>query len=59
MLDPWIIEEIRRREEERRRDDRHPAVIEMPVEDPRPEEKPGRGDDHETPRGVTVIDFRV
>ena len=58
MLDPWIIEEIRRREEDRRRNERAPAVIEMPVHNPdnqrREEGKPEEG-----PRGVTVIDFGV
>lgn len=58
MLDPWIIEEIRRREEERRREQERPAVIEMPIHDPRPEEV-GKPTDDETPRGVTIIDFRV
>ena len=35
MLDPWIIEEIRRREDEQRRqDEQKPAVIELPFHDP-------------------------
>ena len=60
MLDPWIIEEIRRREEERRREEsRQPVVIEMPT----PEHKPGsesvRPTEDDGPRGVTIIDFGV
>ena len=60
MLDPWIIEEIRRREEERKREQaRESVVIDLPV----PERKPGgesvRPTDEETPRGVTIIDFSV
>ena len=63
MLDPWIIEEIRRREEDRRRDDRLPAVVELPVEEPLPtkgeQEKPSDKGEEDGPRGVTVIDFSV
>ena len=33
MLDPWIIEEIRRREEEERQDREQP-VLEIPMEMP-------------------------
>jgi hypothetical protein len=33
MLDPWIIEEIRRREEEERQDRQRP-VVELPLETP-------------------------
>ena len=60
MLDPWIIEEIRRREEERNREQaRESVVVDLPV----PERKPGsesvRPTDEETPRGVTIIDFSV
>ncbi len=62
MLDPWIIEQIRRREEEQRRRDERPQ-LEVPVRDegwhPSPEsegedEAPRRDD-----RGVVIIDFRV
>lgn len=67
MLDPWIIEEIRRREEEhRQRDER--SRVEIHIETPndsldrssgRPQPAPpgtpgGSGD-----RGVTIIDFSV
>jgi hypothetical protein len=57
MLDPWVIEQIRRREEERRRDDR--ARIEIPVPSPLHEDE---GDSalpakERTERGVTVIDL--
>ena len=57
MLDPWIIEEIRRREEAERQEHDRP-VLEMPVEMPyhptpstRPEPPPGEE------RGVAIIEF--
>ena len=60
MLDPWIIEEIRRREEDRNRDEaRQDVVIEMPVPDRRPGSESVRPTDDEVPRGVTIIDFSV
>jgi hypothetical protein len=61
MLDPWIIEEIRRREDERNRDDRRESVvIEAPVpERPRPGSESVRPTDEEGPRGVHIIDFGV
>jgi hypothetical protein len=58
MLDPWIIEEIRRREEERQ-DHRLPAVVEIPLQGPRPndvEQQQKRSDDS-PPRGIEIIDF--
>ncbi len=58
MLDPWIIEEIRRREEEQRREE---ARIELPLERPRWETEPphpAREERDEAPqRGVIVIDL--
>ncbi|HEY3352213.1 MAG TPA: hypothetical protein VGQ83_03125 [Polyangia bacterium] len=72
MLDPWIIEEIRRREDEERRDDR--PVLEVPRDIPEyPPEHEGRDEhdhehehdhDHERKkdedrRGVVIVDFRV
>ena len=57
MLDPWIIEEIRRREEEERRQER--PVIELPLEAPYPVTTPqGKPEDKEE-RGVVIVDFRV
>jgi hypothetical protein len=56
MLDPWIIEEIRRREDERR--DREAGRVELPLESPqshdsdRPAPPREEGD-----RGVVVIDL--
>jgi hypothetical protein len=57
MLEPWIIDEIRRREEERRRGDR--PQLELPVPDPR---WPNEGDssqrdqgDKAPERGVVII----
>ena len=58
MLDPWIIEEIRRREEERGSERPQPVVIEMPIHD-RPAREKSKGAEEEVPRGVTVIDFGV
>lgn len=60
MLDPWIIEEIRRREEEqRRRESDRRVIIEAPESDPNHEERGRPTDTEETSRGVVVIDFRV
>jgi hypothetical protein len=61
MLDPWIIEEIRRREDEQRQqDERRPVVVEVPYHAPRPEQDgaaaPAADD---APRGVTIIDFTI
>ena len=57
MLDPWIIEEIRRREDERRRDEGR-SHLELPLEHPRYQEQDRS---HVVPereeRGVTVIDI--
>jgi hypothetical protein len=59
MLEPWIIDEIRRREEERRRGDR--PQLELPVPDPRWPTEGDRDDDHgeqgdKAPeRGVVII----
>jgi hypothetical protein len=57
MLEPWIIDEIRRREEERRRGDR--PQLELPVPDPC---WPNEGDrsqrdqgDKAPERGVVII----
>ena len=58
MLDPWIIEEIKRREREENH--RQPAVVEFPLHGPqdKPEEKkPGKDEDN--PRGVVIIDYSV
>jgi len=60
MLDPWIIEEIRRREEEEETQNREQRpIIEVPYEAPRyPTESDGSkqpGDE----RGVTIVDFTI
>lgn len=57
MLDPWIIEEIRRREEERRRD-REAGRVELPLESPKYHDRgsPGAPAD-ESERGVVIIDM--
>lgn len=57
MLDPWIIEEIRRREEERRRD-REAGRVELPLESPHYHESDRSGPtEEEIERGVVVIDL--
>ena len=61
MLDPWIIEEIRRREEEERQHREQP-ILEVPLDTPAyhpnvPSGKPA--DDPEVERGVVIVDFSV
>jgi hypothetical protein len=58
MLEPWIIDEIRRREEERRRGDR--PQLELPVPDGSWPGEGGFGDgdgngEPTTERGVVII----
>jgi hypothetical protein len=59
MLEPWIIDQIRRREEEERHRGDRPQ-LELPVPET-PEDRPGRGagnhenDEPETKRGVVII----
>ena len=62
MLEPWIIEQIRRREEEERRRNERPQ-LEVPVRDERwrrpasEEEKDKKKDEEGSERGVAIIDF--
>lgn len=56
MLDPWIIEEIRRREDEQRRE-REACRIELPLYEDRCDEVPAQEHNETTDRGVTVIDL--
>jgi hypothetical protein len=68
MLEPWIIEQIRRREEEERRRNERPQ-LEIPMGDERWRRKPDderdederkRDEDKEPeggPRGVVIIDM--
>ncbi len=62
MLDPWIIDQIRRREEEERRRREERPTIEPPVYPAHPsdreryeDESPSSGDD----RGVVIIDYGI
>jgi hypothetical protein len=58
MLDPWIIEEIRRREEEERQHREQP-VLEIPMDLPF---RPNQGTPAPPPgeeRGVVIVDFRI
>jgi hypothetical protein len=60
MLDPWIIEEIRKREEERRRDRFEQPQLDVPRHIPtRPPEHEGRPpeDEKDGNRGVVIIDL--
>jgi hypothetical protein len=60
MLDPWIIEEIRRREDEQRRQEEgRPAVIELPFHEPPPQGGQSRPAEDTPPRGVTIIDYTI
>ncbi len=63
MLEPWIIEQIRRREEEERRRNERPQ-LEVPIRDDRwkhpsgdEEERKKDKDDEGGDRGVVIIDF--
>lgn len=63
MLDPWIIEEIRRREEDQRQREQQRSqfeIHEMPSETDRNERRSGRPEPAPaSDRGVVVIDFSV
>ena len=56
MLDPWIIEEIKRREERKQEQ----PVIELPIRGPesRDQDRP-RPEGEDPPRGVAIIDYGV
>jgi hypothetical protein len=54
MLDPWIIEKIRRREESQR--DREAVQVEIPADRPGHRERPASTEEN-TERGVTIIDL--
>jgi hypothetical protein len=58
MLDPWIIEEIRRREEEERQRQERP-VIELPLDNPayRHPSQGGREEDTGVERGVVIVEL--
>jgi len=65
MLEPWIIEQIRRREEEERRRNERPQ-LEVPIRDERwkhpsgdeeDRDKDKDKDDEGSERGVVIIDF--
>jgi hypothetical protein len=63
VLDPWIIEEIRRREdaERRQREERERPALEIPKDTPvhSPERERRPPPDDEGGRGVVIVDFRV
>ena len=57
MLDPWIIDEIRRREQERTSERRRESVQIPLIEHPPNEERDERAPEQEGERGVIVIDL--
>jgi hypothetical protein len=57
MLDPWIIEEIKRRE--RQRDERPSVVVELPIHAPDGRDRPNPDKEEAPPRGVTIIDYGI
>lgn len=59
MLDPWIIEEIRRREEEERQHREERPVLELPLQVPVFPGQGGKSDDSGDERGVVIVDFGV
>ncbi len=61
MLDPWIIEEIRRREEEQRqREERSRLEIQIETPNESGERRPGlQPPPPSSDRGVTIIDLGV
>ena len=56
MLDPWIIEDIRRREDQRRRE-RDACQIELPLYDEHLEESTQQNHKETPQRGVVVMDL--
>ncbi len=57
MLDPWIIEEIRKREDQDQRDDR--PVLEIPIGEEPDDDHKVQEEDEDVERGVVIVDFRV
>ncbi|OGH68980.1 MAG: hypothetical protein A3I29_01905 [Candidatus Magasanikbacteria bacterium RIFCSPLOWO2_02_FULL_44_11] len=62
ILDPWIIDEIRRREEEKRRRENDQPTIDLPLDEPLPKDKWDRDkdnhkdNDEDRDRGVIIIE---
>jgi hypothetical protein len=62
MLDPWIIEEIRRREQDQRREEQERrSRVEIQIETPSIRPELGREDGGNKPsdRGVTIVDYAI
>ncbi|MCS6914837.1 MAG: hypothetical protein RMK29_02140 [Myxococcales bacterium] len=58
MLDPWIIEQIRRREEEQRRYRDEQPSLEVPADNPPEPAPPGTyGNKDEPERGVAILNY--
>jgi hypothetical protein len=58
MLDPWIIEEIRRREEEEHQRQSERPALEIPMDLPIHAPQGGKPDP-DSDRGVTIVDFTI
>lgn len=56
MLDPWIIEEIRKREDRQRRDEQ--PEIWVPLEEPEADDQVAPREE-KPERGVVIVDFRI
>lgn len=56
MLDPWIIDEIRRREEEQKEER---PVLELPLEMPVYKEHGGKPPTTDEERGVVIVEFGI
>jgi len=60
MLDPWIIEEIRRREDDRQREGTQiPLVIELPVYEAPAAGEQSKPHEDTPPRGIAIIDYTI
>jgi hypothetical protein len=60
MLDPWIIEEIRRREDHERAEREQRPMAEIPMDMPRyPEDRRDDGNSPKQDRGVVIVDFTI
>jgi hypothetical protein len=62
MLDPWIIDQIRRREEEERHRREEQPTIEPPIYPAHPSERDSYEDGGPAPgeeRGVVIIDYGI
>jgi hypothetical protein len=62
MLDPWIIEQIRRREEEERRHQEERPSLELPLDrPPEPAERSisGNSKSERPERGIAILNYQI